>query len=196
MVEFIYSGESYLGLKTEDFAVGYMNAIMEKKLREFSKIICIDGTHGTNRMNWELTMVLVKDNNNMGFPVAFLLTNRLDQTIQEVFFRALKSKLGDEAINVNYIMSDDDPKYFNAWTRVMTAEEKPQRLLCTWHIIKNWNIQGRSKLKKTENRQDMKKEMRKILKETNIEKFNDLKEKYLKHLENEGENDFLRYLQK
>ena len=46
-------------------------------------------------------------------------------------------------------MSDDDPKYFNAWTKVMKSDHLlPRRLLCTWHVIKNWNIQGRAKLKK------------------------------------------------
>lgn len=81
-----FIGTSYPGLKDEDFAVGFMNNIMEKKLKDFSKIICMDGTHGTNRRNWELTTVLVKDDQNMGFPVAFLVTNRLDQVIQNIFF--------------------------------------------------------------------------------------------------------------
>ncbi|XP_050301058.1 uncharacterized protein LOC126739419 isoform X2 [Anthonomus grandis grandis] len=61
-------GETYPGLEEDDFAVGYMNAIMEKKLRDFPKIICIDGTHGTNRRNWDLTIVLIRDEQNMGFP--------------------------------------------------------------------------------------------------------------------------------
>jgi hypothetical protein len=74
-------------LRKEDFAVGYMNSIMEKKLRDHKRIICIDGTHGTNRKEYELTRVLVKDDENMGFPVAFLVSNRRDQTIQEVFFK-------------------------------------------------------------------------------------------------------------
>lgn len=109
-----FIGTSYPGLKDEDFAVGFMNNIMEKKLKDFSKIICMDGTHGTNRRNWELTTVLVKDDQNMGFPVAFLVTNRLDQVIQNIF-RELKSRLG-QTIDAEYIMTDDDPKYYNAWT--------------------------------------------------------------------------------
>ena len=120
-----------------------MNGVMEKKLREHRRIICVDGTHGTNRRNWDLTVVLVLDNHNSGFPVAFLLSNRLDQLIQEIFFTALKFRLG-EAIHAQFLMSDDDPKYYNAWTQVMAIEEQQpmRRLLCTWHIIKNWNIQG------------------------------------------------------
>jgi hypothetical protein len=155
-------GESHSDLRKENFAVGYMNSIIEKKLRDHKRIICIDGTHGTNRKEYELTTVLVKDDENMGFPVAFLVSNRRDQTIQEVFFKELKEKLGED-IDAEFLMSDDDPKYYNAWIKEMKTDKKPRRLLCTWHIIKNWNIQGKSKLKKQENRSQMKKEMRKIL---------------------------------
>lgn len=63
-------------------------------------------------------------------------------------------------------------------------------------MVKNWNIQGRSKIKKQENRQAMKREMRKILKETDINKFLKLTNAYFKNLEDEGENEFLTYLQK
>ena len=173
-----------------------MNSIMEKKLREFKRIICINGTHGTNRRNWDLTVVLVKEENNTGFPVSFLLSNSLDQAVQEFFFRELQERLG-EAINTEFIMSDDDPKYFNAWTKVMKSDHLlPRRLLCTWHVIKNWNIQGRAKLKKIENKQQMKKQMQAILKETNIDRFRELKDNYFQYLAEEGEDEFLKYLQK
>jgi hypothetical protein len=36
-------------------------------------------------------------------------------------------------------MTDDDPKYFNGWMNVMG--NKPRKLLFTWHVIKNWNVQ-------------------------------------------------------
>lgn len=72
-------------LRKEDFAVGFMNSIMENKLKTFCNIICMDGTHGTNRRGMDLTVMLIKDDRNAGFPVAFFLTNRLDQEVQEVF---------------------------------------------------------------------------------------------------------------
>ncbi|XP_044749635.1 uncharacterized protein LOC123322613 [Coccinella septempunctata] len=187
-------GEPYPGLRDEDFALGFMNGIMEKKIRDFKNIICVDGTHGTNRNNWDLTIVLVKDENNMGFPVAFLLSNRLDQTIQEHFFSALKLRLGG-IVDCNFFMSDDDPKYYNAWVKVMSSEQKPRRLLCTWHIIKNWNLQGKSKIRNPEIKKQMKQAMRKILKETDSKKFTELKDHYFNFLEREGENEFLKYLQ-
>ncbi|KAK4879666.1 hypothetical protein RN001_007812 [Aquatica leii] len=58
---------------------------MKQKLLTFSSIICMDGTHGTNRKRMDLTIILIKDDRNAGFPVAFLLSNRVDQLIQEVF---------------------------------------------------------------------------------------------------------------
>nr|CAI5836816.1 unnamed protein product [Callosobruchus analis] len=48
-----------------------MNSVMEEKLKRFSNIICMDGTHGTNRKGLDLTIVLIKDDRNAGFPVAF-----------------------------------------------------------------------------------------------------------------------------
>ena len=62
-----------------------MNSIMEKKLQEFKTIIFIDETHGKNRRNWDISVVLVKDENNMGFPVSFLLSNGLDQLYKKFF---------------------------------------------------------------------------------------------------------------
>jgi hypothetical protein len=46
-------------------------------------------------------------------------------------------------------MTDDDPKYFNAWVNVMG--NKLRKLLCTWHVIKNWNVEGRAQIKKVSN---------------------------------------------
>ncbi|KAF2887197.1 hypothetical protein ILUMI_18976 [Ignelater luminosus] len=143
---FKQEGESHPVLKDTDFVVGFMNATMEKKLKDFGKIIFMDGTHCTNRKGMDLTIMLVRDDKNAGFAVAFFLTNRLDQP--------------------EYFMSDDDPKYYNAWVKVMKSE--PRRLLCTWHVIKNWNLQGRNKIKNAEIKKTMKNDLKKILNETKV----------------------------
>ncbi|XP_045463761.1 uncharacterized protein LOC123673317 [Harmonia axyridis] len=170
-----------------------MNEVMEKKIKDFPKIICMDGTHCTNQKGMDLTVMLVKDDRNMGFPVAFFLSNRLDQLTQEVFMKALSEKLVDR-IEPEYFMSDDDPKYYNAWVKVM--ENRPRRLLCTWHVIKNWVIQDRSKIKNEQIRKTMKIEMKKILNETDIHKFEEKSQKYFEKLENSEEFMFLNYLKK
>ncbi|XP_045473475.1 uncharacterized protein LOC123679937 [Harmonia axyridis] len=177
----------------EDFALAFMNKNMERNLKEFRKITWIDGTRGTNARNWDITVVLVKDENNIGFPVSFLISNMLDQTVQKIFFSSLRTRIGED-IDADYIMTDDDIKYFNAWCQAMGSVTKPRKLLCSWHVIKNWNIQGRNKLKYPEIKKQMKYRMRKILRETDWTTFLKLKEDYFKDLEKEGENEFLKYL--
>ncbi|KAF7267367.1 hypothetical protein GWI33_019376 [Rhynchophorus ferrugineus] len=71
----------------------------------------------------------------------------------------------------------------------------PMRLLSTWHVIKNWNTQGRSKIKSKKLRDNMKNKMEVIMKETNEEKFIQYKEEYSKYLEEVGEYAFFKYLQ-
>nr|CAI5845079.1 unnamed protein product [Callosobruchus analis] len=177
-------GEVHEVLKKEDFALGFMNSVMEEKLKRFSNIICMAGTHGTNRKGLDLTIVLIKDDRNTGFPVAFFLTNRVDQAVQE-------ERLGG-IILANYFMSDDDPKYYDAWVKIMG--NLPKRLLCTWHVVKNWNIQGKKKIKDLILRNEMKKEMKRIINETNEDKFLELVNAYLLKLQIANEEDFVTYL--
>lgn len=47
----------------------------------------------------------------------------VDQIIQTIFFKALKAKIVD-SILAEYIMNDDDAKYYNAWTKVMRTGKK------------------------------------------------------------------------
>ncbi|XP_063921912.1 uncharacterized protein LOC135136511 isoform X3 [Zophobas morio] len=103
---------------------------------------------------------------------------------------ALRIKMQQD-IKPEYFMSDDDPKYYNAWIKVMT--NKPQRLLCSWHIVKNWNIQGK-KIHDVTMRKQMKQEMKRILNETNEKKFIELKDAYLNKLQEANELDFANYL--
>jgi hypothetical protein len=83
-----FLGEKHDLLKDDDFAIGFMNSTMRDKLLNFNNIICMDGTHCTNKKGMDLTIMLVKDDRNAGFPVAFFLSNRLDTQIQEIFFRS------------------------------------------------------------------------------------------------------------
>lgn len=89
-------------------------------------------------------------------------------------------------------MSDDDPKYYNAW--VKTMGNKPRRLLCTCHVVKNWNIQGKKKIKDVNLKYQMKTEMKRILNETSEERFLELTNTYFRKLQESNEVHFLDYL--
>lgn len=105
-----------------------MNNTMQDKLLNFSNIILMDGTHGINKYRMDLTFILIKDDRGAGFPVAFMVSNRLDQIIQEVFLGTLKNRV-KQNINGQYFMTDDDNKYDNTWINVM--ENRPKKLLCS-----------------------------------------------------------------
>ncbi|KAJ8935999.1 hypothetical protein NQ318_009679, partial [Aromia moschata] len=182
-------GETHEILKIEDSALAFMTPKMEDTLKQFNRVICIDAIHCMNKKMY-LTIMLTNDDKNAVFPVAFFLTNRWDQTIQEIFLKALKEKVEKE-ITPEYFMTNDD-KYYNAWLKIM--DNKPRRLLCTWHLMKNWNIQGRFKIKNQELKSKMKMDLKKILNEVNEEKFLYLVESYCNKLKNANELEFLNYV--
>nr|CAI5870112.1 unnamed protein product [Callosobruchus analis] len=104
---------------------------------------------------------------------------------------ALKERLGG-IILADYFMSDDDPKYYNAWVKIMG--NLPKRLLCIWHVVKNWNMQGKKKIKDLILRNEMKKEIKRIINETNEDKFLELVNAYLLKLQIANQEDFVTYL--
>lgn len=44
-------------------------------------------------------------------------------------------------------MSDDAIAYWNAWTTAFGDSQNTQKLLCTWHVLKNWRLQMRGKVR-------------------------------------------------
>lgn len=75
------------------------------------------------------------DEYGTGCPVAFCFSNRVHETIFQLFFQQIKTKVGIIKSS-KVIMSDDAPVFYNAWVIVMGPVE--YRLLCTWRVDKNW----------------------------------------------------------
>ncbi|XP_068087050.1 uncharacterized protein [Anabrus simplex] len=154
--------------KDDDFVLIIMTSAQESLLKQFgNKKICIDSTHGTNQYDFQLTSLLVVDEYGEGIPVAFLLSNRVDTNTLTHFFNVLKSKVG--SITCEVFMSDDAPEFYNAWTNVM---ERPEhRLLCIWHVDRNW----RKQLKKVQGDQTLKvlvyKSIRMVMETTDEDEF-------------------------
>ncbi|XP_074604017.1 uncharacterized protein LOC141857426 [Brevipalpus obovatus] len=118
------------------FILGICNEGQRFVLEKFGNdVIAMDSTHGTNDYNFQLTTIMVVDENRTGFSVAFLYSSKINQAVFLKFFRALK-----ESCNVprcKIFMSDDAPAYYNAWTEVF--EPPLHRLLSIWHVFRNWN---------------------------------------------------------
>ncbi|XP_064213502.1 uncharacterized protein LOC107398389 [Tribolium castaneum] len=118
------------GTKKDDFALGYMNEEMKYMLQTYGKrIVCLDGTHGTNPYNFELTTLLVLDDLNIGYPTVFLISNRKDTVVQKVFLAEIKKKI--ENLVPQHFMTDDTLIYYNAWTSIKNQNVRAN----TWEEI-------------------------------------------------------------
>lgn len=102
-------------LKEQDFALMIMTPIQCEMLQKYGEdCICLDGTHGTNMYDFELITFLVVDDKRQGFRCAFLISNRTDKDIINIFFHKIKLRLGF-GLHSNVFMSDMAPSFYNAW---------------------------------------------------------------------------------
>lgn len=135
----------------KDFCLILMYPNQRDMLEKFgSNIVCIDGTHGLNSYDFELTTLLVIDEFGEGFPVAYLFSNRKDADgyIYEVFFTFILNAIGHQIL-AKVFMSDITNVYYNSWEAIMGPTEF--RLFCSWHIDRAWQ-QNLSKVKNPDKR--------------------------------------------
>ena len=74
------------------------------------RVVCVDGTHGTNGYDFMLITVIVIDEYGEGFPVAWCISNREDQLLLINFFKALRKRVGD--LSPAWFMSDLAEQYY------------------------------------------------------------------------------------
>lgn len=112
-----------------------MTGIQRSIIKQFGdQVITIDGTHGLNAYDFELTTLLTLDEYRQGFPVAFMFTNRKDTSIYQFFFTKIKEAVG--IIKNSVFMSDITDTYYMAWCQIMGPPKR--RLLCSWHVDRAW----------------------------------------------------------
>lgn len=176
--------ESVSYLDKADFALVLMTNFQAQQIIKFgSEKICIDGTHGTNAYDIQLYTLLTVDEFGSGCPVAFCFSNRSDELIFRQFFNVVKSKVGQ--IQSKVFMSDDAPAFYNAWSSVMGAVT--HKLLCTWHIDRNWR-QNLNKISGvTEKKAIVYKTLRVLLQQTSVEDFQTYHVQVLEDLLNDND---------
>ncbi|KAJ8911929.1 hypothetical protein NQ315_016270 [Exocentrus adspersus] len=123
------------GFKKEDFCLLIMNSFQKSMLLKFGKnIIAIDGTHGLNGYDLDLVTLLVIDEFNQGFPVAFLFSNRKDTFIYTFFFDCIRDNVG--IIQCKTFMSDMEGAFYIGWEKIMGPAQ--HTLFCSWHVDRAW----------------------------------------------------------
>ncbi|GFX09648.1 uncharacterized protein TNCV_2186441 [Trichonephila clavipes] len=133
-------------IKKQDFILGIMTETQLEFLELYGKnIIMMDSTHGTNQYGCLLTTIMVSDDNHEGLLIAVCYSNRVSSDVLEPFFEEIKNRLPH--LKPKVFMSDDDPAFCNAWSRVFGEVEFT--LLCSWHVSRSWNRNLNGKIKTT-----------------------------------------------
>ncbi|XP_044766766.1 uncharacterized protein LOC123322812 [Coccinella septempunctata] len=126
----------YINLRDDDFVIIIMNQCqLEILLKYASKCVCIDRTHFLNNDQMELISILVVDDEQKGFPCAFLISNRIDDETISIFYTCIRAKIG-KSLETTTFMSDIDSIFYSSWLEVMGTPYS--RFFCPWHVEKSW----------------------------------------------------------
>ncbi|CAI2738914.1 unnamed protein product, partial [Dicrocoelium dendriticum] len=97
--------------------------------RRFSHVVCVDATHGTNRLNFKLYQFLITDGMGYGRPIFYAFLRREDYASLLTLFEAFRDIMGHD-IPVRTIMMDK----MAAQIRAARAVFQCDILLCYFHI--------------------------------------------------------------
>ncbi|XP_044762128.1 uncharacterized protein LOC123319303 [Coccinella septempunctata] len=127
--------EEHPTLKPEDFVLMIMNQTQRDKLRKFGhESVCVDRSFDLNSHQFELVSLLVLNENEEGYPCAFLISNRSDLEIMTLFFHFIKVNAG--CVEAKVFMSDMVDYFYTAWVTVMSNVQ--MRFHCTWLVEHAW----------------------------------------------------------
>ncbi|GFS35859.1 uncharacterized protein NPIL_49141 [Nephila pilipes] len=179
----------YKKIGTEEFMLAIMNDTQEKLLELYGKqCVMIDSTHGTNQYGFQMTTLMVHDENHQGMPVAILFSSRVATEILVPFFGAIKKKV--PSFKTNFLLSDDTNSFPNAWREVFGDETK--HLLCAWHVMRNWNLNINSKV--VQYKEEIRIKLKIFLAETDETSFHKLISSFIETYEAK-ESSFVAYFQ-
>uniref|UniRef100_A0A914VF41 C2H2-type domain-containing protein n=1 Tax=Plectus sambesii TaxID=2011161 RepID=A0A914VF41_9BILA len=182
----------------KDFRLGLMTEGQRDILRKYAhKGVAVDGTHNTTKYGFKLMTLLVLDDRQTGRPVAhFFCPEETTDDLHE-FFVNIKERYG-RPITTSAFMSDDASQMWTAWERAMgkeaTADTK--KLLCSWHVLKNWHENARLKIKDKEVQVEALTMIDMLTRISNKEQFRRSLEECEQYLIEKEQSDFLIYFRK
>ncbi|KAK3886174.1 hypothetical protein Pcinc_009675 [Petrolisthes cinctipes] len=158
--------------------------------------VCMDSTHCISQYaGYQLTTLMIVNDCNHGFPVAFLISSTINEEIVKAFLVKLKERVGP--LNANTFMSDDDPIFRNAWKVAMSEVGAPVFLNCSWHTDRTFRKSIASKITApTSEKAVIYQMVRALMDEPDEQIFNQECQGFLKYLEQAGFSAFYEYFRK
>uniref|UniRef100_A0A8D8X8L3 MULE transposase domain-containing protein n=1 Tax=Cacopsylla melanoneura TaxID=428564 RepID=A0A8D8X8L3_9HEMI len=94
-------------------------------------ILVIDCTHDMTQYGCQLLNIMGVDEYNKGYPLAHCVSNKMDAATLQHFFKAIKLKC--PTLEINCIITDDDPALINA-ANMGFGQGDIKHILCLWHF--------------------------------------------------------------
>ncbi|GFT03759.1 uncharacterized protein NPIL_644841 [Nephila pilipes] len=99
---------------TEELMLANMNDARAKLLELYGKqCVMIDSTDGTNQYGFQMTTLILHDENHQLMPVAIIFSSRVATEILVPFFSAIKKKVPCFKSARNFLLSDDTNSFPN-----------------------------------------------------------------------------------
>lgn len=169
----------------EEFLLIIMTEFQKHILLSSDKnVICVDSLYRKKGGRFYLTVLFIMDENELAFPVAFCVSNKVDKNVVAVFFRSLYESAGP--LECNFFMSDSEPFYYEAWKEVMG--DKSKWLWSMWYVDSRFRIQLRVFRGNVAKRAVAYKTMRMLLECQNQTVFQCMLENFIESLRNDPDS--------
>ena len=131
--EVIPKGRDKPYFSEKDFLLVLQTQEQAEMMKDNSRVIFVDGTHGLTGYGYHLLSVVVVDRHGAGLVVGEAISSRENHVTWELMAKHFRQPSLDS--NPEVMMSDDTNSAWNGLSRVWASLK--HKLLCHWHVMKN-----------------------------------------------------------
>nr|XP_046920642.1 uncharacterized protein LOC124500596 [Dermatophagoides farinae] len=184
-------GKAIDGFHEDDFLIILQANSQKDMMKENSEIISIDSTHDSSIKGLILTTIMCRDKMKVGYPCAFLLSNKVNFKFITFYFEKIKINLGQN-LKSNIVMTDMEILFSNAWKHIFG---NCIFLYCSFHVKKAFNQNLNAKISDKKIRDAVRSSVMKLLTNLDPQNFENEKNKFLDNYLHQNEtNGFAKYM--
>nr|XP_046913776.1 uncharacterized protein LOC124494611 [Dermatophagoides farinae] len=175
----------------DDFLIILQANSQKDMMKENSEIISIDSTHDSSIKGLILTTIMCLDKMKVGYPCAFLLSNRVNYKFISFYFQKIKINLGQN-FKSNIVMTDMEILFSNAWKHIFG---NCIFLYCSFHVKKAFNQNLNAIISDKEIRDTVRSSVMKLMTNLDPQNFENEKNKFLDNYLHQNETTgFAKYM--